>query len=134
MPRAKKSNWSVPSTDGGLGGDVDAKYHWGRLQGRSTYESEWAEMGVLKAVLDMAENDLAHPYWRLDAVQWITARLNDGEDWGVTSFEYICEAMGLDPEATRVKLLRRAEEYKDEAQSIRFNVKGRGSIILPADS
>lgn len=130
MPRAKKSNWSVPVTDGGLGGDVDAKYYFNRLHGRAVNENEWAERGVLKAVLELAENDLSHPYWRLDAIQWITARLNDGEDWNVTAFEYICEAMGLSPSAVRARLLKKAEELKDvEAKRVRHDHRGRGCVL-----
>lgn len=135
MPRAKKSNWSVPVTDGGIGGDFDARYYFEKLHGRATYESDYGELGVLKAVLDLAENDLGHPYWRLDAIQWITARLNDGEDWNVTAFEYICEAMGLSPSATRTRLLKKAEELRDvETKRVRHDHRGRGRILQSVDS
>ncbi len=91
--------------------------------GESRHTREPGLHGLMLAVLDNAIQSYCGPVGRLriEAEHWITAR--DGRS--PFSFKTVCEVLGLDPDATRRRLVELRTQALPSSQKRRFRPNGR---------
>ena len=91
--------------------------------GESRHNREPGLHALMLAVLDNAIQSYCGPIGRLrlEAEHWISAR--DGRS--PFAFKTVCEVLGLDPDATRRRLVQLRSQAAPTAQKRRFRPNGR---------